>query len=530
MNSDALSPRHRESPLTRRSRDVAPTTSNCLEVQWRFLQYKNLKLPQFGASPRKPLLVNPIKPQISSGSPIRTSTRHSNVAPMRDSTSRLFHMFDVQEVEADEAYASKPTQTAVQQQSNLPESPRASRTLNDLMGETQRQAMLDRILADMEYLAVEPTYSRLGQPDDEKSSKATSPRNAQRARSHKPSILQTVLKNEFNSPKNRFQPKQRKFTALWSLGSQGGYSDDVDDDDDDDASFDDANGADADRGVHDFERSKDRKRRQRRKIQQLNQEDEGPRIFWQKTTGARSAADVPARLLTLSPLPPRRMRSAHIVLGRRSYTSRQLLSPSTMNASRQRSKHELIPSTHPVQPAKTKTSSSTTSPKRRRRHNLHTPASPTNTAPASPPKAQYGAWYVPQSEWWALHQVEQQSLTDKLPASVLPASDAGEPHCHGSGASPSQRQHKPPLPPAALSPHKMDETLCKPTLPTARGAANAHTCSSRTPSASSRSSATQSSAPGPLELQVAGIPQSYIGREYRAYIISTGSAMPQYLQ
>ncbi|KAI9985987.1 hypothetical protein PInf_024778 [Phytophthora infestans] len=55
------------------------------------------------------------------------------------------------------------------------------------------------------------------------------------------------------------------------------------------------------------------------------------------------------------------------------------------------------------------------------------------------------------------------------------------------------------------------------------------TASNRDPSTSPHGGAPPS-APSSLELQVASIPQSYIGREYRAYIVSTGSAMPQYLQ
>ncbi|KAG6604552.1 uncharacterized protein IUM83_14117 [Phytophthora cinnamomi] len=392
--------------------------------------------------------------------------------------------------------------------------------------------MLDRILADMEYLAVEPTYSRLGQPDSERNSKVNSPRNPQRIKGHKPSILETALKNEPNSPYNRLQSKQRKFSALWSLASQDGYSDDVDDDDDDDDEDEDESLI-SDGALHDAEKAHDRKRRQRRKVQQFNQEDEDPRIFWQQTTGARSAADVPERLLSMSPSPPRRMRSAHIVLGRRSHTPHQLLASSSGNDDRQRSRNNLAPTstTNDPPPPNTKLS-----PRRRRRHHLRIPAaapSPggcsSNAAQVSPSKTHYGAWYVPQSQWWNMHQMEQQNMSDKLPPSTTDAHD--EPHCHGAGTSPTQRQHKPALPPAALSPRTVESTslsAAKPTLQALRG--SHHTPSSRIPSASSRSSAAPTSAPGPLELQVAGIPQSYIGREYRAYILSTGTTVPQYLQ
>ncbi|KAL4086016.1 hypothetical protein PRIC1_014639 [Phytophthora ramorum] len=467
MSLDALSPRHRESPLTRRSRDIPPPTSNCLEVQWRFLQHKNPKPPQFGSPQRKPLLVNPITP--------RAVRSNASSMSLPGSPSRLFHMFERQDVEAEEVHTG---QTAPQQTSDLPESPRASRTLNDLMGETQRQAMLDRILADMEDLAVEPTYARLGQPEGEKGAKASSPRYAQRARSHKPSILQIALRSDPNAPKNRSPARQRKFSALWSL-SQAGYSDDMDDDDDDDDGVDDSDGQ-SDWDGH----GKDRKRRQRRKLQHLNQEDEGPRIFWQKTTGAVSAADVPQRLLALSPSPPHRLRSSGIiVLGRRSHTSRQPPSPSAKPEGRQHSNHSTdLPTCNARPPS---------------------PNSRLPAAPDSPAKAHYGAWYVPQSEWWALRQMKQQNVADKLPASATATSKAIEPHCHGGDSSPARRHHKP-------------------TLPTAQSRAS-KPATSRAPSASP-------APPSAPELQAAAIPQSYIGREYRAYIVSTGSAMPQYLQ
>ncbi|KAE8994209.1 hypothetical protein PR003_g20616 [Phytophthora rubi] len=497
MNSDALSPRHRESPLTRRSRDIPPPTTNCLEVQWRFLQHKNPKPPQFGSPQRKTLLVEPI-------SPIHTPRKHLDPAPTRDSPSRLIHMFERQDADAEESTSASVTQSYAQP-SHIPGSPCASRTLNVLMGETQRQAMLDRILADMEDLAVEPTYPRLGQPDNDKNSKASSRRDPQRARAHKPSILEAALKNEPNSPYSRIHAKQRKFSVLWSRSSQDGYSDDADDDDDEEEEGDGA--------------LEDRKRRQRRKVQQFNQEDDDPRIFWQQTTGARSAADVPERLLTLSPPPPRRMRSAHIVLGRRSYTTRQLLASSSVSDDRQRSRTNVAAASD-LQAAASSTTTATPklSPRRRRRHNVRVPAAASsancssNAAPASPSKTHYGAWYVPQSQWWNLHQLEQQTA----PAT---ANTADEPHCHGACTSPMQRQHKPPLPSAALSPRPNESDSAKPALQTSRA-------NSRIPSAS----AAPPSASGPLELQVAGIPQSYIGREYRAYIVSTGTTLPQYLQ
>ncbi|KAG7380498.1 hypothetical protein PHYPSEUDO_007160 [Phytophthora pseudosyringae] len=494
MSHDALSPRHRESPLRRRSRDIPPPTNNCLEVQWRFLQHKNPKPPQFGSPSRKPLLVDPLQPQIFVPDNAHASSKE------RGSPSRLFHMFEAQDVEVEDANTARTAQSAPQQDSSLPESPRARRTLNDLMGETQRQAMLDRILADMEYLAVEPTYPRLGQPEFGRGAKTSSPRNGQRARSRKPSTLHTALQNESNPPEDRLQPKQRKFSTLWSLGSLGEYSDD---DDDDDNSFDGVSDSQTDRAGCDAERNKDRKRRQRRKLQQFNQQDEGPRIFWQQTTGARSAVDVPERLLTLSPSPPRRTRSTHVVLGRRSYTPRQRLSPSSTIEDRHRSRGNFRRPAGPSSPGRNSS----------------------DAAPASPPKAHYGAWYVPQSEWWTLRQIEQQTIADKFPASAI--SDAAEPHCHGSSSSPTQRQHKPPLPPpAALSPRASESSENVAASKSARAAPS----DSRSPSASSRRGAAPPSAPNPLEPQVSSIPQSYIGREYRAYIVSTGSAMPQYLQ
>ncbi|KAF4033117.1 hypothetical protein GN244_ATG15002 [Phytophthora infestans] len=482
MSRDALSSRRQDSPLTRRSRDLSPPSTNCLEVQWRFLQHKNPKPPQFASPTRQPL------PQIlgNNNSSSKHSERTQSKAPP-GSPSRLFHMFETQQVGREEPNTTLTSQT--QQDGTLPDS-RASRTLNDLMGETQRKAMLDRILADMEYLAVEPTYSRLGQPKD-----TGTPLNTQHRRSHKASILQT------EGVKDKAEPRQRKFTALWSLGS---LADDTDDDD----SLDDLNGSQTDRTGYDPER----RRRQRCKLQQLNQQDEGPRIFWQKSTGAKSAVDIPERLhgLALTPSPPHRLRSSqNIILGRRSHTPHQQRSRSNVITDRRRSKDDR--STSPHQPPKTASSMAS-----RRHVKLRTPT-PTSP-PASPPKVHYGSWYVPQSEWWTLHQIEQQTIIDKFPALGAPANcDAGDNHCHGS---PTQRQHKPQLPSAAPSPRSHATVAAAPGTATA---------SNRDPSTSPHGGAPPS-APSSLELQVASIPQSYIGREYRAYIVSTGSAMPQYLQ
>ncbi|KAG1698252.1 hypothetical protein DVH05_015241 [Phytophthora capsici] len=405
-------------------------------------------------------------------------------------------MFETQEVDPGEGNTTIAGQTAPQPENSLPESPRASRTLNDLMGETQRQAMLDRILADMEYLAVEPSYSRLGQSESEK---VSSPRTSQRAKSHKPSILHTALRNDSTLSKQQVQPKQRRFSVLWSLASQGDYIDDMDDFDDDD---DDWDGSQTDRD--------DSKRRQRRKLRQFIKADEGPRIFWQKTDGARTAVDIPDRLLALSPSPPRRMRSTHIVLGRRSRTPRQ---PSSTIDNRGSLNQSLMGGSRHT----TSTAKASEIPKRKLRLPAATPSVRIDKPPVSPLKARYGSWYVPQSEWWKLHQIEQQTIEDKLCPSAI---DTEELHCHGGNSSPTQRQHKPPLPLAALSPRGHDSSQAKVPVAVCTGNGRLSSASSRPPP----------SAPGPLELQVATIPQSYIGREYRAFIISTGSAMPQYLQ
>ncbi|OWZ08700.1 hypothetical protein PHMEG_00018714 [Phytophthora megakarya] len=456
--------------MTRRNRDLTTTTNNCLEVQWRFMHHKNPKPPQYSSPPRKPLLIDPLTPQNVHNNNTNTLSKQVDYTrtASRGSPSRLFQMFEKQEIEQEPPNLANSCQPSTQQERCIPESPRASRTLNDLMGETQRQAMLDRILADMEFLAVEPTYSRLGQPDNKGSSKI--------ARSYKPSILRNALQSEPELPK-----------AL-------------------------------------YDQNNDRKRRQHRKLQQVNQENEGPRIFWQHTTGAKSAADVPRRLLTLSP-PPSRRKSAHIVLGRRSNTRRKLLMSSLDHLTSAIHLQDIPETTSGSNPRNPSTSSR--HQRRNHRHVSTSSSSPSRhskeTGPVSPLKAHYGAWYVPQSEWWTLHQIEQQHLTNKFPLVTLTTADEDGYHCHRSNTTQSQRQHKPILPSAALSP-RLNEKIqsSKPALQNING-------SSRATSASSCTGATQPSSPS-LEVQVAGIPQSYIGREYRAYIVSTGSTMPQYLQ
>ncbi|RLN15331.1 hypothetical protein BBJ28_00002994 [Nothophytophthora sp. Chile5] len=547
MSSDAFSPRHRASPLGRRRRDPAASTQSCLEVQWRFLQHSNPKPPQLQSPTgrQQPLGLHPNDSTIHA--PNRSASGYRHYPVTSDSPSKLFHLFETQEVDAE--LANPPISTQVAVQPSAP--PSKSRVLNDLMGETQRQAMLDRILGEMEDLAVEPIYLRLGQPGTSSPTNAKSPHPRRRA-----SVLQSVLQSDCSAPSSPSSPKgvsllpQRKFSSLGAISGRECYSDDEDDDDSQEGEEEDVLGGSEGRDRDVSGTGKAGKRYHRHKLQQRNEDDQASRVFWQKSTGVKFATDVPLSLLTLSPSPPRRLHKAStIVMGRRTHSPL----PSSSNAGRRRTKHipKRIPSAlpEPLDPGATPSyvevqpqlqAASNGSPMTsRRRSPRRPPASTAASGPVSPPKGQYGAWYVPPEEWSTLHQLEQQALMDKFPAVAVASSPCCEPHCHHTGASsPLQRQHKPSLPAAALSPRSNSPSAAAiPGFQTPRGPSNAANSGRRaslicrgvttTPSAGASSGGTSLS---PLELQAAAIPQSYIGREYRAYILNTGASLPPYLQ
>ncbi|RLN31749.1 hypothetical protein BBJ28_00003041 [Nothophytophthora sp. Chile5] len=415
------------------------------------------------------------------------------------------------------------------------------------MGETQRQAMLDRILEEMEDLAVEPIYLRLGQPGTSSHTSAKSPRLRRRA-----SVLQNVLQSDCNAPSSPSSPQgvsllpQRKFSSLGAISGRECYSDDEDDDDSQEGEGEGVLGESESRDRDVSGTGKAGKRYHRHKLQQRNEDDPASRIFWQKSTGVKFATDVPLSLLSLSPSPPRRLHKAStILMGRRTHSPL----PSSSDDDRRRTKHipkripsDLDPGAAPsyveVQPQlqAVPNASSMTS---RRRSPRRPPASTAASGPVSPPKGQYGAWYVPPEEWSTLHQLEQQALIDKFPAAAMAPSHCCEPHCHHKRASsPLQRQHKPALPPAALSPRSNPASAAAvPGLQTPRGPSHAANSGGRASLASRGVAATPSAGASsggtsllPLELQAAAIPQSYIGREYRAYILNTGAPLPPYLQ
>ncbi|CEG41871.1 uncharacterized protein PHALS_12186 [Plasmopara halstedii] len=200
------------------------------------------------------------------------------------------------------------------------------------------------------------------------------------------------------------------------------------------------------------------------------QDHEKSKILWQKTTGAKVATDIPHQLLTLS----------------LSDDSRRTRSLNKLQATQLEEISFRLP-------------------QKRLKSNVRTTFERPN---ASPRKVKYGVWYVPQSKWWTLHKTARQHLATHLPTSNLnPQNDL---HCIRR----NNCTHKPQLPKAALSHHQTVRPSMK-------------KCN-RLISSTSHMNGYYSSAP--LEMQAIGIAQSYIGREYRAYIVSTATTMPSYLK
>lgn len=158
-----MSTRRNESPLLRRKRDAAVANQQCVHVQWRFLQHQNPVPPTFTPeSSRAPLL-----PSSAAPAPPRRTRGSKTPAHDTRSPSKLFQLFANPQVEAEirDEYKTLHEQELEQQRKR---SHQQCRVLNDILGETQRKAMLSRIMGDMEALALQAhASSSLAQPHSE---------------------------------------------------------------------------------------------------------------------------------------------------------------------------------------------------------------------------------------------------------------------------------------------------------------------------------------------------------------------------
>lgn len=412
-----------DSPLSRRKRGAAPGRSaNCIEVQWRFLA--------------------------------KSPTNRSAIAG-KNATNQLPSPSSARREPSCYSYRTTPVDAS-------PQSTESSRVLDGLLGETQRQAALDRIMAEMHDLVAQPNYHLDSQNHAEDSQSHLQDRRKHSAAPGAGDLLEHLKSGESGAASLNLLP-QRKRSALGIIADSRLTTED--DDDDDDSELDTSNKDDArDSGIRNEASSSfcsptgparssspnSSLPRRRWKSNCGVESDNSPTIVWQRSSTARFAADLP-----------------------------RLLDGSATSSS---SKVDSIRS-----PAEF-------------------------PSPPSASRAAYGAWYVPHHQWWPLHQLQHPEQSHAAPASRASTED---PHCHHG--PPSQRQHKPPLPAVASA--------------SPRALIHPHFPASSSP-ASSPASSTASASPAPasasgLELQLAA---SYIGREYRSFVLASGSSLPHYLQ
>lgn len=449
-----------ESPLLRRKRDAAVANQQCIEVQWRFLQHRNPIPPQFVHSPRRDGLGVP------------------NLSPMRplapsSSSSRLAQLF-----------AQEPSRVDGRRDSITD----GNKVVQDLMGETQRQAMMDRILAEMKALVIADTTAKLppvvmadalhsprssDEDDDELAFKAQRQRRGD-------SVLARTLRSSMSivsaydganegSTVISLLP-QRRLSQLAQVNPFESSDDDdfaqnEDDEDDDDRMQD-----EDDQGTLHITSD--------RRLQKPSQSTWGPRINLQKTTRTQIAVDLPASLS-----PPR-------LLGRQASRPPPLavvVSDGEIDAAAIRP-HSLTEPTH-------NQSRSRRRYRRRRQDRASIPFPGSN---------QYGsAWYLPRTQWWPRHAVDWTPPPDTTP------------HCHHTTAAHPRHQK-----PTVVQPAFPSQPLMAPSGASPSSAAGHQNGRPILPAAPSSSASATSGV----------IPHSFIGREYRQFILAQGSPMPPYLQ
>ncbi|TMW65011.1 hypothetical protein Poli38472_009178 [Pythium oligandrum] len=385
------------------------------------------------------------------------------------------------------------------------------RVLQNLMGETQRKAMLTQIMADMEAMSLRPVG--LKRNDEQGQSRPSRRKNGlSRGSSTLSDILQrraAPISSVGHSPRLRGAKNPHMIAMLpqrrlSTLGSEYDPLEEEDlglvlEGDDEGPSGDEEREDEDDDELPELRAIRARHRRRLHASPHQAQRPREQRIRWEKSSHVRMAMDIPTKLMA--------------VLGSDSEDDdKVVISPSSPSPSKEQTKTQSSP----------------------RPHRTHQ-------------KSQYGAWYIPREQWWLLHQAEQQTLDDLHPEDHPPVDhddDHSHLHCHHA---PNQRNHKDPLPQTiGLSPHAAAWHSPR----TTRSRETSILLGMSTPRASippsvpplSHPSARINGAPAPerttaadpitqrtIELQQE-IPQSYIAREYRNYILAKGVRLPTYLQ
>lgn len=338
--NNSASPRCSQSPLLRRKRDAAVANQQCVQVQWRFLQHQNPVPPSFKGGAKAP---SATQRQLSPAAP-----PPSQSASQCESPSKLYELFASPQAEAEineEHRRHHDSQLQQQQQQQQKRAQRQCRVLDDILGETQRKAMLNRIMADMEALALQSD----AKPQRRKRADGGGAADAARRRDgdskvaasakHSDGIM--ALRNSLShSPALGVNAitllPQRRLSALGSVEveepmaeaplheSDGDDEDDGDDDGDDDDGEEDDNDGSGERTRGDrvgggtsrphqrtaesiamAELRKVRRRHQRRQ-QRLGARDPSSEhrrsgadshVFWQKSSRVKLAYDIPQALL-----------------------------------------------------------------------------------------------------------------------------------------------------------------------------------------------------------------------------------------
>lgn len=312
----------------------------CVQVQWRFLQHQNPVPPKFSAAVGSKLAPSRSK---QTAAPAQVNQPQSDNLERADSQrggspSKLFQLFANPQMDAeiDEECIKQQSESQRRQQQQKRDSHQC-RVLNDILGETQRKAMLNRIMTEMETLALQTDQPKPKSRHKQRG-KHTHPVEEDAAhhcddedklvplfRKHSGGL--SALRSNL-APTTALTPSsqqsicllpQRRISALGAIclekfaadGDHPGSEeeDDDDDDKDDDSSEDEAGGM-RNRTAESIAMAKVRKLKKRHQRRQQRLSVNGCRserssdggssadshIFWQKSSRVKVALDIPTSL------------------------------------------------------------------------------------------------------------------------------------------------------------------------------------------------------------------------------------------
>lgn len=342
-SSHGVSPRCSQSPLLRRKRDAAVANQQCVQVQWRFLQHQNPVPPKFSAAAGSKPAPSRSK---QTAAPAQVNQPQSDSLERADSQrggspSKLFQLFANPQVDAeiDEERIKQQSENQRRQQQQKRD-PHQCRILNDILGETQRKAMLNRIMAEMEALALQTDqpkpksrHKQRGEhthPAEEGVARHCGDEDKLVPLFRKHSGGLGALRSNL-APTTAFTPSsqqsicllpQRRISALGAIclenfaadgdhpGSEEDNDDDKDDADKDDDSSEEATGGVRSRTAESIAMAEVRKLKKRHQRRQQRLSVNGCRserssdggsladshIFWQKSSRVKVALDIPMPL------------------------------------------------------------------------------------------------------------------------------------------------------------------------------------------------------------------------------------------